>query len=285
MGLQSFGGRPWKTAMTDIPGGGVRPGHPPLLSSPTICPCRPPLPSAPTVRQIDWPSIGGQRARTFIRMRLDDVLRIWFSVKTSKVTILEERQPPDDNHVLASNACQAGRWTPVVWDHSLVLWECFIQWEWRWSRRSEEESILLQCLQEASEVQQLVDYATTKIHQKTSLEEVRKVSYVRWCAEKCCQTFDWEDTVRIRRKFHSRSYATKRETGYSILEQLYDLPRNRKKFITLANRDVCENARYIIHGLSRSAFFLYKSVAKTRSISECHGNLGVLWPRAYTIQA
>jgi hypothetical protein len=34
------------------------------------------------------------------------------------------------------------------------------------------------------------DCATTKIHQKTSLEEVRKVSSVRCCAEKCCQTFD-----------------------------------------------------------------------------------------------
>jgi hypothetical protein len=41
------------------------------------------------------------------------------------------------------------------------------------------------------------DCATTKIHQKTSPEEVRKVSSVRCCAEKCCQTFDWEDTVRI----------------------------------------------------------------------------------------
>jgi hypothetical protein len=38
------------------------------------------------------------------------------------------------------------------------------------------------------------DYATTKIHQKTSSEEVRKVSSVRCCSEKCCQTFDWEDS-------------------------------------------------------------------------------------------
>jgi hypothetical protein len=61
------------------------------------------------------------------------------------------------------------------------------------------------------------DYATTKIHQKTSSEEVRKVSSIRCCAEKCYQTFDWEDTVRIRRKFHSGSFAARRETGYSIV--------------------------------------------------------------------
>jgi hypothetical protein len=129
------------------------------------------------------------------------------------------------------------------------------------------------------------DCATTKIHQKTSPEEVRKVSSVRCCAEKCCQTFDWEDTVRIRRKFHSGSFAARRETGYSVVGQLHDLPGKRKKFITLANRDVCENAWYIIHGLSRSAFFLYKSAAKAGSVSGCHGNLGVLRPRAHTIQA
>ena len=129
------------------------------------------------------------------------------------------------------------------------------------------------------------DCATTKIQRKTSVEEVRKVSSQRCCAEKCCQTFDWEDTVRIRRKFHSASYAARRETGYSVLGQLHDLPGKRKKFITLANRDVCENAWYIIHGLSRSAFFLYKSAAKAGSVSGSHGNLGVLRPRPHTIQA
>jgi hypothetical protein len=111
------------------------------------------------------------------------------------------------------------------------------------------------------------------------------VSSVRCCTEKCCQTFDWADTVRIRRKFHSGSFAARRKTGYSVLGQLHDLPGKRKKFITLANRDVCENAWYIIHGLSRLAFFLYKSAAKARSVSGYHGNLGVLRPRAHTIQA
>jgi hypothetical protein len=91
--------------------------------------------------------------------------------------------------------------------------------------------------------------------------------------------------VRIWRKFHSGSFAARRDTWYSVVGQLHDLPGKGKKFITLANRDVCENAWYIIHGLSRSAFFLYKSAAKARSVSGCHGNLGVLRPRAHTIQA
>jgi hypothetical protein len=96
---------------------------------------------------------------------------------------------------------------------------------------------------------------------------------------------DWEDMVRIRKKFHSGLFAARREIGYSILGQLHDLPRKCKKFITLANRDVCENVWYIIHGLSWSAFFLYKFVAKAGSVSGCRGNLGVLRSRAHTIQA
>jgi hypothetical protein len=129
------------------------------------------------------------------------------------------------------------------------------------------------------------DCTTTKFQRKTFPDEVRKVSSKRCYAEKYYQTFDWEDTVRIRRKFHSGSFAARRETGYSILGQLHDFPGKRKKFITLANCDVCENAWYIIHGLSRSAFFLYKSAVRIGSVSGCHGNLGVLRSRAHTIQA
>ena len=91
--------------------------------------------------------------------------------------------------------------------------------------------------------------------------------------------------MRIWRKFHSRSFATKREIGYLVLGQLHILLGKRKNFITFANRDVCENAWYIIYGLLRLAFFLYKSTTKAGSISGCHGNLGVLRPRAHTIQA
>ena len=91
--------------------------------------------------------------------------------------------------------------------------------------------------------------------------------------------------MRVRKKFHSESFAARHEIGYSILGQLYDLSRKCKKFITLANHDVCENAWYIIHGLSRSAFFLYKSTTRVGSVSRCHGNLGVLRPHAYAIQA
>jgi hypothetical protein len=63
--------------------------------------------------------------------------------------------------------------------------------------------------------------------------------------------------VRIRRKFHSGSFAARHETGYSVLGQLHDLPGKRKKFITLANRDMCENAWYIIHGVGTQILIFF----------------------------
>jgi hypothetical protein len=60
--------------------------------------------------------------------------------------------------------------------------------------------------------------------------------------------------VRIQRKFHSGSFAARHEIGYSILGQLHDLSGKRKKFITLANRDVCENAWYIIQDCHADIF-------------------------------
>lgn len=43
--------------------------------------------------------------------------------------------------------------------------------------------------------------------------------------------------MRIQKKFYAGSFAARHETGYFVMGQLHDLPRKRKKFITLTNRD------------------------------------------------
>jgi hypothetical protein len=129
------------------------------------------------------------------------------------------------------------------------------------------------------------DYTSSKLQRKTSTEKVRKVSSIHCCSERCCQTFDWEETLRIWRKFHSGPYVFRCEARYLVLGQLHELSENGKKFITLANRDVCKNAWYIIHRLLRSAFYFYKSTAKAGSVSGFHGNLGVLKICSHMIQA
>lgn len=67
--------------------------------------------------------------------------------------------------------------------------------------------------------------------------------------------------------------------------QLHSLPERRKKFITLCNHEVCENAWYIIHGMSRAAYHVYKTAALGGRVNGTHGNAGIARPRAHTIEA
>ena len=66
---------------------------------------------------------------------------------------------------------------------------------------------------------------------------------------------------------------------------MHDVQGKWKKFITLCNQEVCENAWYLIHGVSRSAYQEYKAAAIEGRVNGTHGNAGHDRPRAHTIQA
>nr|PNR58557.1 hypothetical protein PHYPA_005552 [Physcomitrium patens] len=119
----------------------------------------------------------------------------------------------------------------------------------------------------------------------SGLEGVPKNSYRHIKRRKCCQTFNWDDTLALRRKFHSSTIEARREIAYAVQGQLHSLPGRRKKFITFSNREVCENAWYIIHGISRAAYHAYKTVAIGGWVTGTHGNTGIARPRPHTIQA
>lgn len=91
--------------------------------------------------------------------------------------------------------------------------------------------------------------------------------------------------MALRRKFHSSTIEARREIAYAVQGQLHSLPGRRKKFITFSNREVCENAWYIIHGISRAAYHAYKTVAIGGWVTGTHGNTGIARPRPHTIQA
>ena len=115
--------------------------------------------------------------------------------------------------------------------------------------------------------------------------EVQKVSSLRCCKYKCTQTFSWEDTLAVRRKFYGSTFEFRRKTAYAVQSQLHELPERRKKFITLSNREVCENAWYIIHGVFRSVYHKYKAAAHAGRVNGTYGNSRIPCPRAHTIQA
>ena len=66
---------------------------------------------------------------------------------------------------------------------------------------------------------------------------------------------------------------------------MHELPKRRKKFITLGNHKVGENALYIIHGMSRLAYHKYKAAVLAGRINGMHGNARNAWLQIHTIQA
>ena len=90
----------------------------------------------------------------------------------------------------------------------------------------------------------------SKLKWKLSDLDVQRVSSLRCCKFRCCQTFSWDDTLALRHKFYSNTFEVCREIAYAVQGQLHSLPERRKKFMTLCSCQVCENAWYSIHGVS-----------------------------------
>ena len=129
------------------------------------------------------------------------------------------------------------------------------------------------------------DVSSTKLRRMVVPAECRLVSSKRCCKDRCCQTFRWEDTVRIRRRFYATTFEARREMSFAVQGHLHTVPGKRKLYVTLANVDVCEVAWYIIHGVSKSAYYSYKASARSGRVNGSHGNSGVHRPQIHTIQA
>ena len=125
----------------------------------------------------------------------------------------------------------------------------------------------------------------TKLKWKLSDSDVQRVSSLRCCKFRCCQTFNWDDMLALRRIFYGSTFEVRREIAYAVQGQLHSLPEQRKKFLTLSVREVCENAWYSIHGVSRAAYHKYKAAALAGTVNGTHGNSRITRPRPHTIQA
>ena len=88
----------------------------------------------------------------------------------------------------------------------------------------------------------------------------------------------------IQLEFYGITFKVCREIAYAVQGQLYLLPQQRKKFITLSSREVYKNAWYTIHGISRLAYHKYKAAAFVGRINEMHRDSGITQPQPHTIQ-
>ena len=123
----------------------------------------------------------------------------------------------------------------------------------------------------------------SKLKWKLSNSDVQRVSSLRCCKFRCCQTFSWDDTLALRRKFYGNTFEVCKEIAYTVQGQLHSLPERRKKFITLSSREVCKKAWYSIHGISRSAYHKYKAAALASRVNRMLGNSRITRLQPHTI--
>ena len=126
--------------------------------------------------------------------------------------------------------------------------------------------------------QKLSPLVETKLKWKLSNSDVQRISSLRCCKFRCCQTFSWDDTLALRRKFYDSTFEVCREIAYTVQGQLHSLPERRKKLMTLSSRKVCENAWYTIHGVSRLAYHKYKAATLAGRVNGMHGNSKITRP-------
>jgi hypothetical protein len=90
--------------------------------------------------------------------------------------------------------------------------------------------------------------------------------------------------MTLRCRYYYSPFESRWDIAYTVQGQLHSVPGRTKKFITMAGNNVYENAWYIIHGVSRSAYHNYKVAARRGFCNGSHGNAGMMRPRPRTIQ-
>ena len=133
-------------------------------------------------------------------------------------------------------------------------------------------------------IRKLSTLVESKLKRKSSDMEVQKISSLRCYKYRFTQTFSWNDMLVVRQKFYDNSFEFRWEIAYAIQGQLHKLSERRKKLITLSIREVCGNAWYMIHGVSKSAYYKYKVAAHAGRVNRIHGNARIPQLCAYTIQ-
>ena len=56
----------------------------------------------------------------------------------------------------------------------------------------------------------------TKLKRKLSDSDVQRVNSLKCCKFRCCQSFSWDDTLALRRKFYGSTFKLRREIAYAV---------------------------------------------------------------------
>jgi len=116
-------------------------------------------------------------------------------------------------------------------------------------------------------------------------EAIAQVSTKTCCERNCLQPFPRNQIYAIRAQLHVNDGVYARKKCLLEVHRQIHVDAAGKKWITLKGREVCPQAWWTIHGISKATFYRYAESAKAGMQAEGHGNLGSKKPRTHTLQA
>ena len=117
-----------------------------------------------------------------------------------------------------------------------------------------------------------------KIPSKLSLDVVKEVITLTCCGHHYCQIYPWDKTKWLMTKYWSISFKAKCKYAYAIIDQLHQKEGEVRLYITTGGVEVCKNAWWKIHGISKSTHMVYKQCLEVGHVSFMRENIGVKHP-------
>lgn len=116
-------------------------------------------------------------------------------------------------------------------------------------------------------------------------ETIAEVASKSCCARHCLQRFPRREILGIRSQLHvNDGFYARKKCLLEVHRQMHKDDAG-KELVTLKNMDVCPQAWWTIHGISKATFYRYKQQSKHGKQAESHGNVGSKKPRTHTVQA
>ena len=154
----------------------------------------------------------------------------------------------------------------------------------KYNRINSERNMTRMCLRQynSSRRRRIMSRAT-RLERKVSENSILSVASVRCCSRRCTQHFPREAVEALRTEMWSADHALRKHMKLQVHRNAYVVERRR--VVSLESFEVCLNAWYIIHSVSKADFYRFKRNSAQGMRASHHGNRGTKKRRTATQQA
>jgi hypothetical protein len=123
----------------------------------------------------------------------------------------------------------------------------------------------------------------TRLERKVSGKSILSVVSARCCSMRSTQHFLQEAVKALRTEMWSADHVLRKHMKLQVHRNAYEVERRR--VVSLENFEVCLNAWYIIHSVSKADFYRFKQNSMQGMHASHHGNRGTKKRRTTMQQA